>query len=82
MNDENFENSGRASELAPAYSEARIGNKKPTFGIDIDAAGKNARALQGIFILDGKPIMTTYELRDFLRKLSKDRKRITVEVVD
>lgn len=56
--------------------------KRASFEIDVDAAGKNARALQGIFVVDGRPLVTTYELRDFLRKISKDRKRITVTVTE
>ena len=86
MNDENFGDSGRAHEPAPVYNDpladVPFREMKLAFEIDIDAVGKNARALQGIFIVNGKPLVTTYEIRDFTRKLSKGRKRITVKVVD
>ena len=83
MNDENFGNSGRVHDMLPVYgSPARPKKPEVTFELDIDAVGKNARALQGIFIVNGKPLVTTYEIRDFVRKLSRDKKRVTVKLVD
>ena len=83
MNDENFEKSVLIHDHLPVYGQPLREKKiSASFEIDIDAVGKNARALQGIFIVDGKPLVTTYDIRDFTRKLAKEKKRITVIVVD
>ena len=51
-----------------------------TFELNVEAIGKNARALTGIIIVDGKPLVTTYDIRAFLRRIAGDNKMITVQV--
>ena len=51
-----------------------------TFVLNVEAIGKNARALTGIIIVDGKPLNTTYDIRAFLRRIAGDKKAITVSV--
>ena len=50
------------------------------FELNTEVIGKNARALTGIIIVDGKPLNTTYEIRAFLRRIAGDKKTITVRV--
>ena len=50
------------------------------FGLNVEAIGKNARAMVGVIIVDGKPINTTYDIRAFLRRIAGDEKTITVRV--
>ena len=50
------------------------------FELNVEAIGKNARALTGIIIVDGKPLTTTYDIRTFLRRIAGDKKTITVSV--
>ena len=52
------------------------------FELNVEAIGKNARALTGIIIVDGKPLNTTYDIRAFLRRIAGDKKTITVQVED
>ena len=51
-----------------------------SFELNIDAIGKNARAMTGVIIVDGKPLNTTYDIRAFLRRIAGDKKTITVRV--
>ena len=51
-----------------------------SFELNVEAIGKNARALTGIIIVDGKPLVTTYDIRAFLRRIAGDKKTITVKV--
>ncbi len=51
-----------------------------TFELNVEAIGKNARALTGIIIVDGKPLTTTYDIRAFLRRIAGEKKTITVRV--
>lgn len=51
-----------------------------TFELNVEAIGKNARALTGIIFVDGKPLTTTYDIRAFLRRIAGDKKTITVKV--
>ena len=51
-----------------------------TFELNVEAIGKNARALTGIIIVDGKPLNTTYDIRAFLRRIAGEKKTITVSV--
>lgn len=51
-----------------------------TFELNVEAIGKNARALTGIIIADGKPLTTTYDIRAFLRRIAGEKKTITVRV--
>ena len=51
-----------------------------SFELNVEAIGKNARALTGIIIVDGKPLTTTYDIRAFLRRIAGDKKTITVRV--
>ncbi len=51
-----------------------------SFELNVEAIGKNARALTGIIIVDGKPLNTTYDIRAFLRRIAGDKKTITVKV--
>ena len=51
-----------------------------SFELNVEAIGKNARALTGIIIVDGKPLTTTYDIRTFLRRIAGDKKTITVRV--
>ena len=51
-----------------------------TFELNIEAIGKNARAMTGVIIVDGKPLNTTYEIRAFLRRIAGENKTITVNV--
>ena len=51
-----------------------------SFELNVEAIGKNARALTGIIIVDGKPLTTTYDIRAFLRRIAGDKKTITVSV--
>ena len=51
-----------------------------SFELNIESIGKNARALTGVIIVDGKPLMTTYDIRAFLRRIAGDKKTITVKV--
>lgn len=51
-----------------------------SFELNVEAIGKNARALTGIIFVDGKPLMTTYDIRAFLRRIAGDKKTITVRV--
>lgn len=53
-----------------------------TFELNVEAIGKNARALTGIIIVDGKPLNTTYDIRAFLRRIAGEKKTITVRVED
>ncbi len=50
------------------------------FELNVEAIGKNARALTGIIIVDGKPLTTTYDIRAFLRRIAGDKKTITIRV--
>ena len=51
-----------------------------SFELNVEAIGKNARALTGIIIVNGKPLTTTYDIRAFLRRIASDEKTITVSV--
>ena len=51
-----------------------------SFELNVEAIGKNARALTGIIIADGKPLTTTYDIRAFLRRIAGEKKTITVRV--
>ena len=51
-----------------------------TFELNVEASGKNARAMTGVIIVDGKPLTTTYDIRAFLRRIAGDKKTITVSV--
>ena len=51
-----------------------------SFELNVEAIGKNARALTGIIIVDGKPLNTTYDIRAFLRRIAGDKKTITVRI--
>ena len=51
-----------------------------TFELNVEAIGKNARAMTGVIIVDGKPLVTTYDIRAFLRRIAGDKKTITVRV--
>lgn len=53
-----------------------------TFELNVEAIGKNARAMVGVIIVDGKPLNTTYEIRAFLRSIALNKKTITVRVED
>lgn len=53
-----------------------------TFELNVEAIGKNARAMTGVIIVDGKPLNTTYEIRAFLRNLAPNKKTITVKVIE
>ena len=48
------------------------------FELNTEVIGKNARALTGIIIVDGKPLNTTYEIRAFLRRIAGDKRKIAV----
>ena len=50
------------------------------FELNTEVIGKNARALTGIIIVDGKPLNTTYDIRAFLRRIAGERKTVTVSV--
>ena len=50
------------------------------FELNVEAIGKNARAMTGVIIVDGKPLVTTYDIRAFLRRIAGDKKTITVRV--
>ena len=50
------------------------------FELNVEAIGKNARAMTGVIIVDGKPLNTTYEIRAFLRRIAGENKTITVNV--
>ena len=50
------------------------------FELNVEAIGKNARALTGIIIVDGKPLTTTYDIRAFLRRIAGEKKTIAVRV--
>lgn len=52
------------------------------FELNVEAIGKNARAMTGVIIVDGKPLNTTYEIRAFLRSIALNKKTITVRVED
>ena len=49
-----------------------------TFELNTEVIGKNARALIGVIIVDGKPLTTTYDIRAFLRRVAGDKRTITV----
>lgn len=51
-----------------------------SFELNVEAIGKNARALTGIIIVDGRPLTTTYDIRAFLRRIAGEKKTITVRV--
>ena len=51
-----------------------------SFELNVEAIGKNARALTGIIIVDGKPLNTTYDIRAFLHRIAGEKKTITVRV--
>ena len=51
-----------------------------TFELNIEAIGKNARAMTGVIIVDGKPLNTTYDIRALLRRIAGEKKTITVRV--
>lgn len=51
-----------------------------TFELNVDAIGKNARAMTGVIIVEGKPLNTTYDIRAFLRSIAPNKKTITVKV--
>ena len=51
-----------------------------SFELNVEAIGKNARALTGIIIVDGKPLTTTYDIRAFLRSIAPNKRTITVKV--
>ena len=53
-----------------------------SFELNVEAIGKNARAMAGVIIVDGKPLNTTYEIRAFLRSFAPNKKTITVKVVE
>ena len=48
------------------------------FELNTEVIGKNARALTGVIIVDGKPLTTTYDIRAFLRRVAGDKRKITV----
>lgn len=48
------------------------------FGINIEKAGKAARNMRELFIVDGKPIVETYAIRAFLRDIAAGKKKIVV----
>ena len=48
------------------------------FELNAEAIGKNARALTGIIIVDGKPLTTTYDIRAFLRRVAGDKRTVAV----
>ena len=50
------------------------------FELNVETIGKNARALTGIIIVDGKPLNTTYDIRAFLRRIAGNKKTITVRM--
>ena len=51
-----------------------------SFELNVEAIGKNARAMTGVIIVDGKPLTTTYDIRAFLRRIAGEKKTITVRV--
>ena len=51
-----------------------------SFELNVEAIGKNARALTGIIIVDGRPLTTTYDIRAFIRRIAGEKKTITVRV--
>ena len=51
-----------------------------SFELNVEAIGKNARAMTGVIIVDGKPLNTTYEIRAFIRRLAPNKKTIAVIV--
>lgn len=51
-----------------------------SFELNVEAIGKNARAMTGVIIVDGKPLTTTYDIRAFLRRVAGDKRTITVSV--
>ena len=51
-----------------------------SFELNVEVLGKNARAMTGVIIVDGKPLMTTYDIRAFLRRIADEKKTITVKV--
>lgn len=50
------------------------------FEINTDVIGKNAKALTGAFIVEGKPLTTTYDIRNFIKKISNSKKTVIVSV--